>query len=219
MSVMTKNKKYICIEFDMDGTLIDSIPVVMESFQQSIYEIYGHRESNPEILKKSIGLPLDESFLSYPSQDQAILKDAYIKINDELQKNGVPLFVGIREMLIKLKEKNIRLAIVTSKRLEPTLRLLKVMELDGLFEVVVGKEMTLRHKPFGDPILKCNELLNIEDKKYVLYVGDSLHDLKCAKDAGVDVAAVEWTRMDKTELRMGKPEYWLTYPSDLLKLV
>ena len=214
-----KYKKYQHIQFDLDGTLIDSIPVVMESFKKAVHEVYGYSEVEPEILKNSIGLPLDQSFLHYPIEDQNKLKEAYIRYNDDLQKEGVPLFDGIRESLTILKSKNIHLAIVTSKRLEPTLRLLKTMQLDPFFEVVVGKEMTLQHKPFAAPILKCMELLSVTDKKDVLYVGDSVHDIECAKAAGVDVAVVNWTRMDKEVLKERHPEYWLTDPMELFDLV
>lgn len=210
--------KYPYVLFDMDGTLIDSIPVVMESFQRAVHQVYGHRETNALVLKNSIGLPLKESFAHYPEKDQPALQNAYIKINDDLQKDGVPLFPGILEMLRKMQQNGIRLAVVTSKRLDATLRLIQVMKLDDLFETVVGKESTQRHKPFGDPILKCMEIMHVVNKSEVLYVGDSIHDLECAADAGVDSAAVDWTQMDKGPLHTLNPTHWLYRPEELVSI-
>lgn len=212
-------KRYTCVQFDMDGTLIDSIPIVVESFQRAVFEVMGYREENEEILKNSIGLPLQQSFAHYSVDKQPALQAAYIKINDELQKNGVPLFEGVENMLAALHQRGIRLAVVTSKRLVPTQQLLKVMHMDSLFETVVGKEMTDRHKPFGDPIVKCMEIMGIKEKGQILYVGDSIHDIKCARDAGVDVAAVQWTKMDKEELNAANPDFWLQYPEDIFNHV
>ena len=212
-------KKFHCILFDMDGTLIDSIPVIMESFQRAVKKVYGHIESDEDILKNSVGLPLKESFAHYPAADQPTLQKEYIRINDELQKNGVPMFGNMHKTLEALKTRGTRLAVVTSKREDPTIRLINVMKLAPLFEAVVGKERTQRHKPFGDPIIKCMDMMHIPDKSDVLYVGDSIHDVRCARDAGVAVAIVNWTRMDKSLLRAEKPEYWLDFPEDLLNFV
>jgi len=49
----------------------------------------------------------------------------------------------------------------------------------------------------------------------VLFVGDSVHDLRCAANAGVDSAAVRWTYMPVNELEAEKPTYWLERLSDL----
>ncbi len=211
--------KYSCVQFDMDGTLIDSIPVIIESFQRAVSEVYGKREINPKILKNSIGLPLQESFAHYPIKDQPNLHKAYIAANDELQENGIPLFEGVYEMLEILKDKGLRLAVVTSKRIEPTIKLLTKLNLEDFFEVIVGKEMTIRHKPDSEPILKCMKLMEMTDKRQVLYVGDSLHDLCCAQNAGVDIAIVDWTKMAKEELKRYNPSFWLRKPMDLYDIV
>lgn len=211
--------KYNCIQFDMDGTLVDSIPIILESFQRALFQVYAKREINPEILKSSIGLPLKESFKNYPETDHLVLQNAYIAYYDQLQENGIPLFDGVREMLELLRDGGMHLAIVTSKRIVPTLKLISNLRLADFFEVIVGKEMTTQHKPNGEPIIKCMELMGITNKKQVLYVGDSLHDLYCAKNAGVDIAIVEWTKMDREELKKGYPNFWLQTPIDLCNFV
>lgn len=210
---------YSTIQFDLDGTLVDSIPVIIEAFQLAIERVYGKREDNPEVLKNSIGLPLKQFFSRYPQKDQTLLTQVYIAAYQDMQNKGIPLFCGIMEMLIELKNAGIRLALVTSKRLAPTHQLVKDLRMDELFEVIVVKETTERHKPYGDPILKAAELMSTTDLTKILYVGDSVHDLHCARNAGVDVAIVDWTRMEKEELKNENPTFWVDRPEDLCQIV
>ncbi len=206
------------IAFDMDGTLIDSIPSIMQSFQEAVKTVYGHYEKDENILKHSIGLPLSESFKCYRAEDKDALEKAYISANDRLQKNGVPFFDGVLELLKDLKNKGYKLHIVTSKRKNSTLHWMDVMKVNDLFDVVVCREDTALHKPNGEPIERCISLVGCE-REEMLYVGDSVHDIGCAHNAGVKVAVVGWTNMDKEELFSKNPDYVIETPKDLLDIV
>lgn len=218
MSLCAK-PRYSVVQFDMDGTLIDSIPIIVESFQMAMEQIYGHREEDSDLLKRSIGLPLAESFAPYPEKDQDALCKAYIAANQYLQEQGIPLFDGIYAMLESLRQAGIRMAVVTSKREAPTLELVRDLELTDFFEAVVCKEMTGEHKPKPAPIYKAMELQHVDEAAKILFVGDSIHDLHCARNAGVDVAIVDWTRMDKDELKAASPTWWAHTPEELVRII
>lgn len=210
--------KYSHLMFDLDGTLIDSFPTIVEAYQLALEGLYGKREPDESKLIRLIGLPLKDFFSDYPEEDCEELVRLFAKNNDELQKSGVKYFEGVEEVLYKLKEKGVKLSIVTSKRKPPVLHWIEVMKAGELFDVVVAKEDTEKHKPFGDPIILAMKLAKAE-KQDVLYIGDTEYDVLCAHDAGVDAAVVGWTASDKKTLEALYPEHWIENIEDLFKLV
>ena len=125
------------------------------------------------------------------------------------------IFDGITDGLSILRDMGVRQAVVTSKRREPALFTMRQFALDPYFELLIAREDTDSHKPNPEPIFAAAERLGQKDLSRVLYVGDSVHDLRCANNAGVDAAAVEWTYMPREELIAEKPKYWLSRLSDL----
>ncbi len=204
--------------FDLDGTLIDSFPTIVEAYQRALEAVYGKREPDESKLIRLIGLPLKDFFSDYPEEDGDELRRLFAFNNDELQKAGVGYFENIEKTLIALKEKGAILSLVTSKRKPPVLHWLEVMKAKDLFEVVVAKEDTEKHKPFGDPIILAMKLLDAK-KEEVVYVGDTEYDVLCAHDAGVSAAVVSWTQSDKETLESLYPEHWINKAEDLLELV
>lgn len=211
-------KKYKYFLFDMDGTLIDSVPLIVEAFQRTFERVLGHREEDPAVLQSTIGMPLRRSFDPYPPEKLDELMSTYIRNYDTLQNTvGIPLFDGVTEMMQAIRERGGRCAIVTSKRIEPTLQLIRLYGFDGIVEATVCREDCSEGKPSPEPVYTAMSKLGVDiregknaaDREATLFIGDSIHDLRCAKNAGVDVAICDWTRMDKSELRAAQPEIWL----------
>ena len=89
-----------------------------------------------------------------------------------------------------LKEKGHKVGIVTSNSDSHVKEILEHLNVDpNIFDVIVGFEATDKHKPEAEPILKGMELLNVNDG--VVYIGDSLDDMKSAKNAKVDGILIE----------------------------
>lgn len=203
--------------FDMDGTLIDSIPFIVDAFQLTFEQVLGRREPDESSIRQNIGLPLADFLRIYSPDRVEELMAAYLRNYDILfEQRGVPLFGGVRELLCALHERGKRLAVVTSKRLEPIEQLIAVHGLEGLFDALICREDCAKGKPDPEPVLIAMERLGAANKSEVVFVGDSIHDLRCGKNAGVDVAICDWTRMDKDTLRAAQPEHWLQSPADLL---
>jgi len=215
---------YKTLLFDFDGTLVDTIPQILDSFQYVYMEITGDRVSEDEILE-TIGQPLENSFDKLDETLRAKAIDLYIEHNISRLANGVGIFLGIKPMLEELKSKNINIGIVTSKRMKSAKVTATQFEIYQLFDVFITKDDTLRHKPYSDPIEKAIEVLNnTKDirhkvcKETTLFIGDSIHDLECARNAGIDIAIVDWTRMDKNKMKQAKPDYWIYKTADLINL-
>lgn len=206
--------RYDAILYDFDGTLADTVPMIVQSFQEAFKEILGIQKDEAEILA-TIGLPLWVAFEAYDEDTQKELHAAYQRANERLLPTAVREFPGIHEGLRAVSELGVFQGIVTSKRRETALFTIRQFNMEQYFDVFVSREDTVNHKPAPDPIFFAAEKLGITDMSRVLYVGDSIHDIKCAHNAGADAAAVDWTYMPVSELKALAPRYWLNELSEL----
>ncbi len=202
------NGKYDAVLFDMDGTILDTVPLIVESFQYTFMRHLGHHEDEEAIIA-GIGLPLETVFADYSQSDRDAMINTYVNHNVKLLPTHIGLFLGMPQLFESLKLKGIKLGIVTSKRLSSAIGSIAPFELEHYFDLIQAKEATEKHKPDPEPLLHAMSELGVEDPKRVIYVGDSLFDLLCARNAGCDAAMVDWTRMNKDQLRSWNPDFWI----------
>lgn len=213
---MIKNFKYVF--FDLDGTLIDTIPLILESFDYTFKHHFGNTRPVDETISY-IGMPLIDHFKSiYPGKEEE-LAITYREYNERKHDNSIAIFIGIYQLIKTLYDKGVVLGVVTSKRRALAVRGLEVFNLMDYFSFVNGSEASTKHKPNGDPLIKAMETANVKSKDEVLYVGDSPLDILCAKDAGVKSAAVAWTYSPIKDLKKVEPDIFLEKPIDLIKYV
>ena len=202
--------RYDAVLYDLDGTLIDSIPSILKAFRQTFLDVTGDPGDETYFLS-TIGIPLSEAFEPFDPALRQRLFDVCKEYSDRYLRETADIFPRIREDLRGLQCEGVRQGVVTSKRREPARYSLEKFEIVDFFEVIVTKEDTERHKPFPDPLLEGVRRLGISDPAGVLYVGDSVHDLRCARNAGMDCAVVEWTRMPREEIAAESPRFWIRY--------
>lgn len=211
-----KNFKYIF--FDLDGTLIDTIPLILESFNYTFIHHFGETRPEEETISY-VGMPLINHLRDiYPGHEEELAK-TYRAYNESRHDNCTAIFIGIYNLIKELYEQGIVLGVVTSKKRQLAIRGLKLFNIFDYFLFVNGSEDSEKHKPNGDPLIKAMEKANVADKKDVLYIGDSPLDILCAKDAGVRSAAVAWTYSPREELEKVEPDIFLEKPEDLLKYI
>lgn len=206
--------RYDAVLYDFDGTLVDTVPMILSCFHKAFMEVTGHTEDEAFLLS-TIGLPLVCAFSGYDPAVQELLYSEYQKENARILSTSVRVFDGIMEGLDLMCKMGVRQGVVTSKKRETALFSMKQFDMDPYFEVLITREDTDVHKPNPEPILLAMQKMEITDVSRVLYVGDSVHDLRCAGNAGVDSAAVNWTYMPVNELAAEKPTYWLDRLTDL----
>jgi pyrophosphatase PpaX len=200
--------------FDMDGTLLDTIPLIIESYQHAFRTCLGH-EIDPQAILLGIGTPLDAFFRSrWPDQVDE-LRQVYLKHNHERLDTNVGIFLEVPAMLDSLDRLGMPMAIVTSKSSYSAKRSLADFQLDHYFKTVIAKESTTRHKPDPEPVFEAMRQLGLAEPDKVVFVGDSLHDLECAKRAGCRSAIVDWTAMPADPLRLASPDLWIRQAGQL----
>ena len=183
--------RYPVVLFDLDGTLIDSGPIILASMRHASVTVLG-REPDEELVRAAIGGPgLIAQMRDLDPDRVDELVDAYRAHNEPLH-DSLEAFPDVLELLSRLKDESHRLGIVTAKRLRTVaLALDRFPVLRETTEVVIGAEDTERHKPDPDPILEALRRLGAGPED-AAYVGDSPFDIRAAKAARVLAVAVGW---------------------------
>ncbi len=196
-------KKLRAVLFDLDGTLLNSIPLIRRTFEK-VFEDFEIPWGEGEVMK-TVGLPLRQAAEIYaPGREERFLK-AYTEFYHDHQVEMLELFPGTIETLDVLNGAGYRLGLVTSKRREPAVAGMSLTGLDRYISHVVALDDTSRPKPYPDCLLRGLELLAVKPGQAV-YVGDSCYDLLTGKNAGVATAGVTWGIASREELCPYQPD-------------
>jgi pyrophosphatase PpaX len=209
--------RFPIVLFDLDGTLIDSGPIILASMQHAVRTVLG-REIPVEELGTTIGGQGIVAQMTAIDADHADeLLDVYKEHNDGLHET-LEAFDELLELLPGLRAEGRKLGIVTAKRHRTVdLALARFPALASSFDVVVAHEDTDRHKPEPDPVLLAVEKLGGSPEE-AAYVGDSPFDIGAAKAAGVFAIAVGWGGIHPDErLLAQEPDAFVRTPEELLR--
>ena len=199
--------RYDLILYDLDGTLWDSIPLIMHCFKHAYEEVFGRCDRTDDDLMSYIGKPLTETFAMHDEKTAGALLNSYLDYNHKLlEEDAIEMFPDVIDELHKIRAAGIAQGVVTSKRIYSAGITLKQKGLDDFFDVYICKEDTERHKPEAEPLIKAAERVGITDMSRVIYVGDAMPDALCAKNAGAAFALVSWSQMKKDEIMDAAPE-------------
>jgi len=208
--------RYDLVLYDLDGTLWDSVPLILDCLKKAYEIVLGGTDRSDADLMSYIGKPLGDTFAMHDDETKERLMKAYLDHNCErLRENAVPIFPGVYELLADIKKSGVKQGIVTSKRESSAMITIDLLKLGGYFDTMVFREATQRAKPHGDPLIEGAKRLGIDDMKRVLYVGDAVPDLLAARDCGAGFALVGWTKMPKDELMNLEPDYIIDVPGRL----
>lgn len=186
-------KKYKAAIFDVDGTLLDTTEGVLAAVQYTINES-GLGEIDRDKLLTFIGPPIQDSFMRVygitdeKAQDLATIFRNRYKDYDLLK--AVP-YNGIYEVMNKLRNKGISIAIATYKRQDYAEAILKHFKFDEYSDIIHGADHENKLKKL-DIIKLCMKDMYIEDAREAVMVGDSVHDAKGAEALGMDFIGVTY---------------------------
>jgi len=178
--------------FDLDGTLLDSIDAIVQSFKIAAEAF--NAKIDLDVVRSSIGIPSREILrkaLKTEVSEQVINKILILrrKLHDELIMNA-KLFKDVLPVLLELRRRGFKLALVSSNvryRLEAILARNRLSE---FFDTVVSYEDVERPKPHPDMVFKALRDVRVSPRDALL-VGDSVNDVISAKKAGVIAVLID----------------------------
>ena len=205
INVLPQNK-LSAILFDLDGTLIDSEQKFFDSFRHVISLRYNYNISYDEYesfeLKQNAKLIINlknKGIIDERESDEIIMRDVYLeyekKFMDLLDKNEVSLNF---ELLKQLKNKGLRLALVSTSRKKFIDMLLAKLNIENLFEIVISREDVKNLKPSPDAYIMALNQLNISSDCCIAFE-DSERGIVASKKANIKTIQVNDFIKDKTK--------------------
>ncbi len=220
------------ILFDLDGTLIDTTDLILHCFNHS-WQTVCDRIHSRETLIATMGIPLKDAMrrLLATLDDLCLERIGEARTEDLIEQllteyracnraNHDRLarpFNGVGDALSRLCRQGRKIGVVTSKSREFALRGLRLCSLFEVLDVIVCMEDTERHKPHPAPLHLALEQLHLAPHQ-AAYVGDSRHDMKAGRAAGVQTVAALWGPVPKSELEQEQPDFAAERPADLLEI-
>jgi len=180
------------VVFDFDYTLADSSQGAIECINFALDKM-GLDQVSAEVACRTIGLSLNETFLSLAEHHEPRRCDEFYRLfiqrAEEVMSNLTTLYESVPATIEALRERGLRLGIVSTKYRR---RINEILEREALlhgFQVVIGGEDVEQHKPHPEGLLEAIERLKCSPAS-TLYVGDSVVDAELARRAGVPLIAV-----------------------------
>ncbi|MFZ4858307.1 MAG: HAD family hydrolase [Desulfuromonadaceae bacterium] len=184
--------RYDAIIFDFDYTLVDSSQGVVECINYALTELQLP-QVRAAAVHRTIGLHLDDAFVQLAGERHAALRGDFrrhfAQRADEVMNDLTLLFETVPDTVQHLKKNDIQLAIVSTKYRYRIADFLQREHLLEAFDVIIGGEDVVRHKPDPEGLLQAIVRLNSPFDK-TLYVGDSVVDAEAAQRAGLPFVAV-----------------------------
>jgi pyrophosphatase PpaX len=205
--------------FDLDGTLIDSIGLLLASMQHTFAGREGRAPTEEEWID-GIGTPLAEQLSPFVESDedaQALVARyrAYQRQHHDRLTNP---YEGVLETLEQLYNWGHPLGVVTSKSNEMMERGLRHTGMDVYMKTMIGCDSSALHKPDPFPVRMALDELGYEAHEAV-FVGDSPHDIASGNAAGVSTIAALWGPFSRSQLALYKPTLYLERITDLPRTI
>jgi pyrophosphatase PpaX len=201
--------------FDLDGTLVDSIELILQSAAHAFGCRAGPGPSR-ETFAVGIGRPLRDQFAPYcaGSDEVEFLIARYREYQLAHHDRLTTAYPGIAEAVGALAAAGYPLAVVTSKMDAMARRALRHVGLDHAIPLVIGCDATDRHKPDPAPVLLALDRLQTRPEDAIFF-GDSPYDMMAGRSAGVTAVAALWGAFPRDDLERAGAHHVLAHPTEI----
>lgn len=199
--------------FDLDGTLVDSVPDMAWSVD-TMLESIGLPVCGEDKIRHWIGDGLENLIkcaltnAMHTEPDRFLFDKAlhlFLDIYAENSCRATRIYDGVESGLDYLKRKKYRLGCVTNKREQFTCRILDTLGIKDHFEIVIAGDTLPRKKPHPLPLLHAADFFCARPE-YSLMVGDSVNDIAAARAAGFRIICVSYGYNHGCDIREAGPD-------------
>ena len=212
-----------CI-FDLDGTLTNTLESMTYSVNLTLEEM-GLSKITKDQCRLFVGngarLLIEKSLKAAGDTDASRIEEGmeiYGRIFDRNCTYHVTPYEGIPEMLKALKDKGIQLAVLSNKPDRQTVKVVKAIFGEELFDYAQGQKEGIRRKPEPDGVWYLMEQMHVS-KEECLYIGDSEVDAATGRNAGLKTIGVLWGFRDRKTLETAGVDDLIDRPDELLQFV
>ena len=212
-----------CI-FDLDGTLTNTLESMTYSVNLTLKEM-GLSQITKDQCRMFVGngarVLIEESLKVSGDPKASRIEEGmkiYGRIFDQNCTYHVTLYEGIPEMLKALKDRGIHLAVLSNKPDRQTVKVVKEIFGDNIFDYAQGQKDGIRRKPEPDGVWYLMEQMQVS-KEECLYIGDSEVDAATGKNAGLKTIGVLWGFRDRKTLETAEVDDLIDRPDELLQFV
>lgn len=192
--------------FDLDGTLIDTVELILVSMRHATRAVLGADAPADDVLMSGVGMPLLTQFRDFAPDHADELLRVYREFNHVHHDGVAKAYPGTLEVLAELRSRGIPMGIVTSKGEVAAAMGIDLFGLRRFADVIVTADDVEIHKPDPYPLAYAATLLNV-DLRYCVYVGDSPHDMLAAVSGGAIPVAALWGAFPPDQLLAPGPDF------------
>ena len=216
------NKKAVI--FDLDGTLSDSIhsikycadralkPLGFGPFTEEDYKYFvGDGAAN--LIRRALAAGGDKDGLYFQETF-----DRYKELFAVDCMYEVKPYDGIKELLNALKERGIKLAVLSNKPHAETIRVIESLFGEDVFDILHGQIEGVPIKPDPAGVFRIMEQLSLEPGE-ILYLGDTATDMKTGKGAGLFTIGALWGFRKREELEENHADAIIGHPLEMLNYI
>ncbi len=208
-------KKLRAVLFDLDGTLIDSIGLIVDAMHHAFDDFTGTIPADKDWMA-GIGTPLFKQLALYARspEELEVLREKYRAYQFIHHDNVIKEYPGTGAVLENLHARGLVMGIVTSKGDELARRGLELTGLAKYLPVVISADSVTKYKPEPEPVLLALERLGIAADE-ALMMGDSPHDISSGNSAHVQTIGALWGPFTREQIAVAKPTFWMSSISEL----
>jgi phosphoglycolate phosphatase len=202
------------IIFDLDGTLVNAYPAIIQSFNHTMRAV-GAPVRSPRVIRRAVGWG-DRNLLK-PFVKAEVLETA-LSLYRRHHRQALPrlarLIPGVKRLLKELKKRGYKIAVASNRPTRFTRIIIRHLGISPCFDYVLCADKLLRGKPHPDILLSIMKRFSAPPGR-TIYVGDMTIDVQAGRRAGVRIVAVTGGSHTRKELKQESPDLILRGVIDL----
>jgi phosphoglycolate phosphatase len=214
---------YKLVIFDLDGTLADTLESMATAGNEMLITCGLHERAVEEykyyvgdgsdvLVKRVLTVEGDQELKLFEKANRL-----YLDLLEKYSTFHVKLYDGIKEMLDTLKDKGIKIAILTNKPHATAIGVVNQLFEEGYIDKILGQQVGIKKKPDKEGAMILAEYFQVSPEECV-YVGDTNVDMLTGNAAGMYTVGVTWGFRTEEELREHNAHRIIHHPTELCEL-